>query len=319
MDLPKKISIHEEGPREGFQIEKGPIATADKVRFIDALSDTGLRDINVVSFVNPQRVPGMADADEVARAIRRPAGVRHTPLWLNRRGLERALASPLDVEGKVQVTASESFQISNTGKNAAASLDEQRRVVDFCIERGLKTSSGIVMTAFGCNIEGEVPPQRVVDGVQAMMDVLVERGLRLETVRLADTVGWANPQSIARVVGLVRERWPDLRIGLHLHDTRGTGLANAMMGLTMGIDLFDSSCAGLGGCPFAGHAGAAGNICTEDLVFMCHEMGIETDIDLDALIECARLAEEVVGHPLPGKIMKGGSLTRYREVKNSLR
>ncbi len=318
MDLPKKISIHEEGPREGFQIEKGPIATADKVRFIDALSETGLHEINVVSFVNPQRVPGMADADEVARAISPRDGVRYTPTWLNRRGLERALASPLDVEGKVQVTASESFQISNTGKNAAASLDEQRRVVDFCIERGLPTNSGIVMTAFGCNIEGEVPPQRVVDGIQSMMDVLAERSLKLDTVRLADTVGWANPQSIARVVGLVRERWPDLRVGLHLHDTRGTGLANAMMGLTMGIDLFDSSCAGLGGCPFAGHAGAAGNICTEDLVFMCHEMGIETGIDLDALIECARLAEQVVGHPLPGKIMKGGSLTRYREAKNSL-
>ena len=260
----------------------------------------------------------MADADDVARSIRRRDGVRYTPTWLNRRGLERALASPLDVDGKVQVCASESFQISNTGKNAAASLEEQRRILDFSIEHGIPTQSAIVMTAFGCNIEGEIPAERVRDCVATLIDVMAERDLTLEVVRLADTVGWANPAAIARVVGMVRERWPELRIGLHLHDTRGTGLANAMTGLTMGIDLFDSSCAGLGGCPFAGHSGAAGNICTEDLVYMCHEMGIETGIDLDALIECARMAEAIVGHPLPGKVMKGGSLTRYRQARGAV-
>jgi hydroxymethylglutaryl-CoA lyase len=135
----------------------------------------------------------------------------------------------------------------------------------------------------------------------------------LDRVRLADTVGWASPAQVQRVVGMVREKWPDLRLGLHLHDTRGTGMANALMGLQMGIESFDSSCAGLGGCPFAGHKGAAGNICTEDLVFMCHEMGIETGIDLDALIECARMAEDIVGHALPGKIMHGGSLSKFRQ------
>jgi hydroxymethylglutaryl-CoA lyase len=131
-------------------------------------------------------------------------------------------------------------------------------------------------------------------------------------VTLADTMAWATPLSIKRVVGALRERWPDLDIALHLHDTRGMAIANAYAGLEMGVTRFDSAVAGLGGCPFAGHTGAAGNVCSEDLVFLCHEMGIETGIDLDALIECARLAEDVVGHPLPGSVMKGGTLEKYR-------
>ena len=129
---------------------------------------------------------------------------------------------------------------------------------------------------------------------------------------LADTMAWATPLAVKRVVGALRERWPDLDIALHLHDTRGMAIANAYAGLEMGVTRFDAAVAGLGGCPFAGHSGAAGNVCTEDLVFMCHELGIKTGIDLDALIECARLAEDVVGHPLPGSVMKGGGLQRYR-------
>ena len=137
-------------------------------------------------------------------------------------------------------------------------------------------------------------------------------GVTLQYVTLADTMAWATPASIKRVVGALRERWPDLDIALHLHDTRGMAIANAYAGLEMGVTRFDASVAGLGGCPFAGHKGAAGNVCTEDLVFMCHEMGIETGIDLDALIETARLAEDVVGHPLPGSVMKGGTLAKFR-------
>ncbi len=311
-DLPRSVHIHEEGPREGFQIEPGPIATADKVRFIEALAATGLREVQCVSFVNPERVPGMADAEAVARAIRRREGVRYTGIWLNQRGMERALATPLDVAGAVQASASESFSRRNTGKGTAETLAEQRRGVAFCVERGIPIASGIVMTAFGCNIEGAVPVARVVERAAALIALLGEHGLELPLLRLADTVGWANPNAIASVVGAVRERWPALRLGLHLHDTRGTGLANALMGLQMGVDTFDSACAGLGGCPFAGHAGAAGNICTEDFAFMCEEMGIPTGIDLDALVECAHLAERIVGHPLPGKLMRGGTLGRWR-------
>lgn len=314
MDLPKRINIDEEGPREGFQIEKTAIATADKVRFVEALALTGVKVIQVASFVNPKRVPGMADAEEVAKSIRRREGVSYTATWLNLRGLERALHSSLDIKPKLYVSASESFERSNTNKSTRESLDEQRRMIAFGIEHGLPMNSAIVMTAFGCNIEGRISPRRVRDCVAMVGDVMAEEGLKLEFLRIADTVGWATPNSIASVVGIIRDSWPDLRIGLHLHDTRGTGIANAVMGLSMGVDHFDSSCAGLGGCPFAGHEGAAGNICTEDLVFLCHEMGVETGIDLDALIDCALMAEKIVGHALPGKVMRGGSLTGYRRT-----
>jgi hydroxymethylglutaryl-CoA lyase len=311
-DLPKRVDIHEEGPREGFQIEAGPISTADKVRFCEALAETGLHEVQCVSFVDARRVPGMADAMEVAQTIRQRPDVDYTAIALNLRGYERAVESPLHITGSLQMSASNTFSMHNTNKDNAQTLHEQRRQMAFFRERGIPVESGIVMTAFGCNFEGAIAPETVRDCVGALLAIADEFGVTLDRVRLADTVGWASPAQVQRVVGTVREKWPDLRLGLHLHDTRGTGMANALMGLQMGIESFDSSCAGLGGCPFAGHKGAAGNICTEDLVFMCHEMGIETGIDLDALIECARLAEDIVGHPLPGKIMHGGSLSKFR-------
>jgi hydroxymethylglutaryl-CoA lyase len=311
-DLPQRVHLYEEGPREGFQIEPGPIPTADKVRFIEALADTGLRDIQCVSFVNPARVPGMADAEEVAHAIRRRDGVRYTGLWLNLRGMQRAMATPLDIDGKIGLSTSDQFSLRNQGKGTADYLEEQRRLVEFCVEQRIPITSGIITTAFGCNIEGEIPVSRVVERAGQLIDLLGEFGLDLPVLRLADTVGWANPNRVAAAVGAVRERWPDQRLGLHLHDTRGSGMANALMGLQLGVDTFDSACAGLGGCPFAGHTGAAGNICTEDLAFLCEEMGVATGVDLDALAECARLAESIVGHPLPGKLMRGGTLSRYR-------
>ena len=296
-DLPKRVDIHEEGPREGFQIEAGPIPTTDKVRFCEALADTGLHDVQCVSFVDPRRVPGMADAVEVATTIRQRPDVHYTAIALNLRGYERAIQTPLHITGILQMSASNTFSIRNTNKNNAETLAEQRRQLEFFRDHGITVDSAIVMTCFGCNFEGAVAPQAVRDCVGALLALAQEFEITLDRVRLADTVGWASPASIQRVVGLVRETWPSLRLGLHLHDTRGTGLANALMGLQMGIDSFDSSCAGLGGCPFAGHKGAAGNICTEDLVFMCEEMGIATGIDLDALIAAARMAEDIVGHP----------------------
>jgi len=311
-DYPKRVEIHEEGPREGFQIEPGPIPTADKVRLIEALAQTGLKEVQCVGFVDPRRVPGMADADAVAAAIRRRPGVRYTGIYLNQRGLERAMRSPLDIRGSLQMSASETFSIRNTNRNTAETIAEQRKALEFYRAHGIEVRSAIVMTAFGCNFEGTITPERVRDCVGILIDLAADYDVRIPMMGLADTVGWGNPLGLARVVEMIRARWPDLRLGLHLHDTRGAGMANALMGLQLGIDSFDSSCAGLGGCPFAGHKGAAGNICTEDFVFLCHEMGIATGIDLDALIDCARMAEEIVGHPLPGKVMRSGSLTRFR-------
>jgi hydroxymethylglutaryl-CoA lyase len=169
------------------------------------------------------------------------------------------------------------------------------------------------MAAFGCNFEGEIPHQRVLDMVQQLLDICAEHDMQPEVFSLADTMAWATPKSIRELVGKVRARWPDMTLSLHLHDTRGMGVANAYAGLDMGVAIYDSTVAGLGGCPFAAHKGAAGNVCTEDLVFMLDEMGIETGIDLDKLLSVAQLAEDSGGHPLPGSVKMGGSLNALRE------
>ena len=311
-DLPKAVQILEAGPREGFQIEPGPISSDDKVRFIEALAETGLKEIECVSFVNPQMVPSMADAEEVARRIRRKRGVKYIGLWLNSRGLERAVAAGMDVAGRLACSTSETFSLKNAGADLEREIQRQREWVRRYRELGIEGLRLSVMTAFGCNLEGDVEPSHVVEVIERCFAALREEGAKVTGISLADTVGWATPSAIERVVGTVRERWPELSVKLHLHDTRGTGLANAYAGLRLGVAEFDSSCGGLGGCPFAGHKGAAGNICTEDLVHMCEEMGIETGIDLEKLIECARLAEEIVGHPVPGKVMRGGPLSAIR-------
>jgi hydroxymethylglutaryl-CoA lyase len=313
-DLPRAVHITEEGPREGFQIEKGPIATARKIALIDVLSQTGLNQIQIVSFVNPKAVPGMADAEDVVRGIAPREGVAYTALWLNEKGFERALkfSDRLSNAGTIQLSASEKFSLRNQNRNAAQQLAAQHAIVERYRAAGVAVERGSIMAAFGCNFEGDVPVSRIVALFQQILDVAQEHGVTLKYCTLADTMAWATPLTIKRAVGALHERWPDLDIALHLHDTRGMAIANAYAGLEMGVTRFDSSVAGLGGCPFAGHQGAAGNVCTEDLVFLCDEFGIETGIDLDALIECARFAEDIVGHPLPGSVMKGGTLERFR-------
>ena len=312
-DIPAVVHINEEGPREGFQIEPGPIPTARKIALIDALSRTGLDHIQIVSFVNPKNVPGMADADAVVDAITPQPGVAYTALWLNEKGFARALKHDrLTNTGTIQLAASEKFSKRNQNRDAAQQLAGQHAIVDMYKAAGIAVERGSVMAAFGCNFAGDIPVAHVVALVAQILDVAKQHGVTLTYVTLADTMAWATPLAIKRMIGALRERWPELDFALHLHDTRGMAIANAYAGLEMGVTRFDSSVAGLGGCPFAGHAGAAGNVCTEDLVFMCNELGIKTGIDLDALIECAKLAEDVVGHPLPGSVMKGGTLAKFR-------
>lgn len=313
-DLPKSVQINEEGPREGFQIEPGPIATQRKIALIDALSGTGLDHIQVASFVNPKRVPGWADADAVVSGFTPRQGVDYTPLWLNERGIERALGfrDRLHLVGSISMVASEPFLIKNQERSAKDNLAVQRRQIALFKQNGIPVTKMMVMAAFGCNYAGTITVAQVLETVSAGLEIAEETGVTIEQLSLADTMAWATPQSVERLVGAVRGRWPDLRINLHLHDTRGLGIANAYAGLAMGVDSFDAAVAGLGGCPFAGHKGAAGNVCTEDLVFLCEEMGISTGVDLDALIEVAKLAEEVVGHPLPGSVMRGGTLAAMR-------
>ena len=312
-DLPSFVQINEEGPREGFQFEKGAIATDRKIALIDALSQTGINHIQIVSFVNRKNVPGMADADEVVESITMKPDVGYTSLWLNEKGFQRALSHErLTHVGTIQLAASEKFLMRNQNRTAAQQLAGQHNIVEMYKGNGVPVERGSVMAAFGCNFEGDIPVARVISLVGQILDVAKEHRVTLKYVTLADTMAWATPTAIKRVIGAIRERWLDLDLALHLHDTRGMAIANAFAGLEMGVKRFDSSVAGLGGCPFAGHQGAAGNVCTEDLVFMCDEMGIKTGIDLSALIECARLAEDVVGHPLPGSVMKGGDLQKYR-------
>lgn len=314
-DLPKHVEFREEGPREGFQIEKRTYPLEDRVRLVEALAETGLHHIQVASFVSPKHVPQMADSEAFFAALRKKPGVEYTGLWLNEQGFARARAAKgVDLQGKISLYASDAFARRNNGCSADEMAERQVRWLDLYAEAGVPVRNAIVMAAFGCNFEGDIPPERVVKLARYARDICAARGEALPQLFLADTMGWANPSQVTRLVGMVREALPEVRIGLHLHDTRGLGAANVLAALRMGVDLFDSSVAGLGGCPFAAHgdAGAAGNICTEDMVFMCHEMGIETGIDLEALVECARLAESIIGRRLNGHVMHAGTLAKYR-------
>ncbi|MBN8907221.1 MAG: hydroxymethylglutaryl-CoA lyase, partial [Rhodospirillales bacterium] len=309
-DLPKRVTICEEGPREGFQSEP-PIATAEKLRLIEALAKTGLREINCVSFVDRERVPQMADAEDIAAMLNREPGVRYTGTWLNTKGFDRALASGIDVTASVFAITSDAFARKNNNRSADEIMDVQRAMIDRYRTAGLKVELAYVFTAFGCQFEGDVAAQKSVDTLQLLLDVCAEEGADPETLYFCDTVGAANPNSVRRLLGLARSRWPDKSFALHLHDTRGMGLANILAGLEMGVARFDTSIGGLGGCPFAGNRAAAGNVCTEDLVLMLEELGIETGLNLDALIACAHLARDIVGHPLVGKVMNAGKVRHH--------
>ncbi len=313
-DIPRSIRITEEGPREGFQIEPGPIPTQRKVDFINALGQTGLKRIQAVSFVNPKRVPGWADADEVVAGIKPIEGVQYAGLWLNEQGLQRALThkDKLYIDGKINMYPSSAFLKRNNNQTQESYRAEVIKFIATCKANGLPVDRGSISSAFGCNFEGDISAETVVKLTGDLLELGASQGLKIREVSLADTMAWGTPMSIKRVVGAVREKFPDLKLKLHLHDTRGMGIANAFAGLEMGVAAYDAAAAGLGGCPFAKHKGAAGNVCTEDLVFMCNEMGVETGVDLDKLIECAQMAEEIVGHPLPGTIKMGGTLQALR-------
>ena len=313
-DLPKQVEIHEEGPREGFQIEPGPISSEQKIRLIEALADTGLHHVQACSFVNPRLVPGWADAEAVVQGFTAKPDVHYTGLFFNGNGLDRALAfkDKLTVTGAISLTASEGFTRKNLNRSHAENVAAMKRHSELQLSKGIPVNRVGVMAAFGCNYQGDIAPAQVIKTLEDGMQIAEETGAEITIFSLADTMGWAAPHRIERVIGEVRERWPDMQISLHLHDTRGLAVANAHAGLKMGVSRFDSTVGGLGGCPFAGHKGAAGNVCTEDLAFMCEEMGIDTGIDLDNLIEVGRMAEDIVGHQLPSELIHAGSLDAFR-------
>ncbi len=313
-DLPARVHIHEEGPREGFQIEPGPIPSADKIRLIEALSETGLGHIQVCSFVNPRLVPGWADAEAVVEGFKAKPGVDYTALWFNAAGLERALAfrGKLAIGGGIALSASEAFTRKNLNRSHAENLAAMRKQTALHMARGVPVTRLGVMAAFGCNYQGDIEPAQVLRTLEDGLAIAADAGAEITVFTLADTMGWAAPARIERVIGEVRAKWPAIELSLHLHDTRGLAVANAHAGLRMGVSRFDSTVGGLGGCPFAGQKGAAGNICTEELVLLCEEMGIATGVDLDKLIEVGRLAEAIVGHTLPSALVHAGSLDAFR-------
>ena len=316
-DLPSTVEIHEEGPREGFQIEPGPISTVYKVKLIDALSKTGLKHIQACSFVNPRLVPGWADAEKVVENFDAHENVEYTGLYFNGNGLDRALAfkDKLTISGSISLTASEGFTKKNLNRTHAENMAAMERHVMSHLELGIPVNRIGVMAAFGCNYQGDISPATVIKTLEDGMQIAAQTGAEITLFSLADTMGWAAPHRIERVVGEVRNVWPDMTISLHLHDTRGLAIANAYSALKMGVRQFDSTVGGLGGCPFAGQPKAAGNICTEELVLLCEELGIATGVDLDQLIEVGRLAEDIVGHQLPGELIHAGSLDAFRRER----
>lgn len=299
----KRITISEVGPRDGLQIESNLLSVEQKIALVDRLSATGLTRIEVSAFVHPKVVPQMADAEAVFAGITRRSDVRYAGLVMNARGAERALNANVD-DLKTGIAASDIFNELNVRMTTAQGMRALEEIA--ALAKGTRSRLvGGIATAFGCPYEGPMAIERVA----MLFEQLVELGSPV--IYLADTTGMANPASISRTIEALRARWPDQPIGLHLHNTRGLGLANALAGIELGITNFESSIGGLGGCPFAPRA--VGNICTEDFVHMAHEMGIETGIDLDALLDVAVFAQSVIGRALPGMVMKAGKASERHE------
>ena len=305
-DRPDFVYIVEEGPREGFQSEPPGILVAAKVRLIEALATTGLREINCASFVNQKVLPQMADAEEVAQTISRRQRVTYSCMWLSENGFLRACRTNLHIPALTSGSASDTFLLRNNRRTPEEQLVGQRNLRRLYSENGIGSGPIYLFTAFGCNYEGDIPISKVLQRASDLVGICEENGTPPSCIYLCDTIGAADPPKLRVVIEAVRNRWPHYDVALHLHDTRGLGIANAMTGLEMGVSRFDASCGGLGGCPFAGNRAAAGNIATEELALLCESMGIETGIDIPALIEAARLACTIVGHDLPGKLAKAG-------------
>jgi hydroxymethylglutaryl-CoA lyase len=307
MDWPNSAVVCEVGPRDGFQMERAFIPTEIKIAIIDALSRTGLRVIQATSFVRPDAVPQMRDAEAVMAGIARAPGVAYTALVPNERGAERAIAARVDgIE--IVVSATDAHSLSNTSVPTARAMERAGRIVPLARAAGIEAAIGFA-TALGCPFEG-FPAYERVEGLVAR--AVEEFGL--ERVSLADTVGMANPRLVSTMLTALRRRFPRVVFGLHLHDTRGMGLANVLAGLHSGVRRFDASIAGLGGCPFA--PGATGNIATEDVVHMLEEMGIATGVRLDRLLEVGRMVETAVGHADSAVLKAGPSSTRHAPLSH---
>ena len=304
MRLPRRVTVVEVGPRDGVQNEKATIAPADKIAFVNQLTDAGHAVIEVSAFVSPKWVPQMADASDVFAGIRRKPGVRYTALVPNRAGLERAIAAGVN-EVAIFAAASETFSRRNINQSIDESLATYRTVVDEAKSAGLRVRA-YLSTCFSCPFEGPIAPARVADIASRLSD------MGAFEVAVSDTIGAATPGDVLRVLGAVGERLPPEQVALHFHDTRGTALANVLAGLDHGVTTFDSSAGGLGGCPYA--PGAAGNLATEDLLYMLNGLGIETGVSIDAVAEASRFIETKLDHPLPSRFLRAPALNQRSAI-----
>ncbi|MEX1993546.1 MAG: hydroxymethylglutaryl-CoA lyase [Steroidobacteraceae bacterium] len=296
MTAPRPIGIVEVGPRDGLQNEAAAVSTAAKVEFVRRAVDAGIRRIEVASFVNPRRVPQMADAEAILKALPHHAGVRYIGLVLNRTGFDRAAAAGCEEIGMVVFTT-DTFNRRNQGATSAESMSTWREIAAAAQAAGIRAQLTI-SGAFGCPFEGEVPAARVVELAREAAE-----GAPFE-IAIADTIGVGVPGQVAEIFGRVAAALPGMTLRGHFHNTRNTGLANAYAAVMAGAEVLDASLGGIGGCPFA--PAATGNIPTEDLVYMLGRMGYETGIELDGVIATARWIEQQLGHAVPGMLVKAG-------------
>jgi hydroxymethylglutaryl-CoA lyase len=292
--LPERVDVYEVGPRDGLQNELRTLPTRDKARLIEALVAAGEKRIEVTSFVSPKWIPQLADAEELLRMVGRREGVVFSALVPNLKGLQRAKEAGLE-EAAVFISASEAHSKKNINKSIAEALAGAKEVATAARQAGMRVR-GYLSTVWGCPYEGNVQVERVVDISRQLVDA------GLYQLSLGDTIGIGTPRQTEEILGALLKHMPVEKLALHLHDTRGTALANTLVGLAMGVRTFDASIGGLGGCPYA--PGAAGNLDTEDVVYMLHGMGVQTGIDLDKLVGAGEIAQELIGRKLAGKYLQ---------------
>jgi hydroxymethylglutaryl-CoA lyase len=298
MKLPKSVTIVEVGPRDGLQNEAEFVPTEQKIKLIELLSETGLERIEITSFVHPKAIPQLQDSEEVVKRIHRKPGIIYSTLVPNEKGLEKALASGVG-EIAFFVSASETHNQKNVKMSVSESLKGFHQIAGRALSNGIRMR-GYVVTAFGCPYEGRIPLEKVEFIVKEYQT------LGVHEIALGDTTGMANPVQVTQMVERIKPRLAETGLALHFHDTRGSALANILAALQEGVTVFDGSIGGLGGCPYA--PGASGNIATEDLVNMLEEMGIETGVNLEKLIQCAQYAREIIKKDLPGHLIRAGRI-----------
>jgi len=298
MNLPDSVTIVEVGPRDGLQNESHFVPTEQKIKLIELLSETGLKRIEITSFVHPKAIPQLQDSEEIVKRIERKPAVIYSILVPNEKGLERALAARVD-EVALFVSASETHNQKNVKMSISDSLRGFRNIAEKALTHGIRMR-GYVVTAFGCPYEGRINPERV----ESIADEY--RSLGVHEIALGDTTGMANPVQVSQMVSRIRRRLEKTSLALHFHNTRGVALANILAALQEGASVFDGSVGGLGGCPYT--LGASGNVATEDLVNMLEEMGIETGVDLKKLIDCAKFATQIIRRDLPSHLLKAGTI-----------